>query len=666
VIKALIVALLVTATFAHQGAHDKNKTVFTNEEIEYIKNKKTVVACYGVDTFPYADSIDGTMVGIASDIQELLAKKTGLRFVNKPYSPRVDALEELQRLGCEMLMIHVYKLHPYTKLYEDTDSFISDHLVLITKNDIAYIQDVPKLEGKTVAVPYASYKKWLGKVAPNLNVVVFTDTKKMAQSIKSGKYFGVVELSRAANHLIQTFGDGTLKVNTRVCNDCIIKGSSSTVKSDPLLHSIIQKSYSSIPKGELESIIKKWEIPTYTVKTDYKKLWVIVLFFTALTIVIVGWLMSTKRANKNLRMILDSAQEIMAFSTDKKIVEINNQGVSLLGYTNKKEIIGMKVCDIVDPSYRELVSGRMQENYQEIYEVRLKRKDGSTFPVLVRGTNFGNNKRLSCAMDISSIKAYQEELQKANSNLQTRIDEAVKKNEEQQALMFHQSRHAQMGEMISMIAHQWRQPLNTLSLYVQNITNKFYNGKLEREVMEHFDIGASKQIEQMSKTIDDFRDFFKNEKEKSHFELRSYILNHIDILKPMLSKANIVLNHELESGIFVTTYKNELGQAVLNILINAIDALGESSKPDKKIELRLYTAEQIIFSIEDSAGGIPQEMISQIFDPYFSTKSDKNGTGLGLYISKIIIQDNIKGTLSVENTDMGAKFVIALNKAGKE
>ena len=260
------------------------------------------------------------------------------------------------------------------------------------------------------------------------------------------------------------------------------------------------------------------------------------------------------------------------------------------------------------------------------------------------------------------------ELAQLNMDLVERIDKEVEKNMRKDRVMMQQSRLAQVGETISMIAHQWRQPLNTLSLITEGIYIKYTIGKLDQESMQVFKETTQKQIQQMSDTIDDFRNFFKPEKEKMVFKLESSVNHVYTILNHMLEEESIVMNIDIEENIYISGYPNELRQVLVNIINNAKDALVENNLDKKKIiNINAVSKEdKVSIVIEDNAGGIPDDIIDNIFDPYFSTKDEKNGTGLGLYMSKIIIEDHMNGSLSVSNSNLGASFQIELEVMHKK
>ncbi len=255
------------------------------------------------------------------------------------------------------------------------------------------------------------------------------------------------------------------------------------------------------------------------------------------------------------------------------------------------------------------------------------------------------------------------EINYINKNLETTIEQEVEKNRQQQLLMLHQSRLAQMGEIISMIAHQWRQPLNILSLLTQGLVFKYKLGKITLEKMEKFDKDASKQIQGMSQTINEFSNFFKPEKEKINFCINDIISSTIDMLNPTLIDKSIDISFEYDDTYYTYGFVHELGQALINIINNAKDILIEKDIKNRYISIYLKDKDDNIYIyIKDNAGGIPDDIIDKIFDPYFSTKDEKNGTGLGLYMSKLIIEDHLEGEINVSNKDNGAEFEIILEK----
>ena len=254
-------------------------------------------------------------------------------------------------------------------------------------------------------------------------------------------------------------------------------------------------------------------------------------------------------------------------------------------------------------------------------------------------------------------------IEELNASLEERIATALKKNEEQRLMMLHQDRLARMGEMIAMIAHQWRQPLNNLALVNQVLVSKYSKHTLDDVAMEYFKENSQKQIRQMSDTIDDFRNFYKMDKEKIAFCVSDVVAELIKQTRMLYENAGLTVAYHNEACPQFTGYPNELKHAIQNIMANARDALIERGDVDKEIVIKVdESTEGIVISIADNAGGIPEAVRDKIFDPYFSTKDSKNGTGLGLYMTNVIIRDHMHSDIIVNHKGDGTEFMIVLKR----
>ena len=254
------------------------------------------------------------------------------------------------------------------------------------------------------------------------------------------------------------------------------------------------------------------------------------------------------------------------------------------------------------------------------------------------------------------------ELENINHSLSDKVEEELEKNREKENKLLQQSRLAQMGEMLSMIAHQWRQPLAAISSTSSALELKAELGKIDKQRVQKSAKNISKYAQHLSETIDDFRNFFKSNKEELESSYNSMITSVLSIAQASIEDRNISIIIELNTQRRFVTYPNELKQVILNLMKNAEDVLIENKIEDAYIKITTYSDEDTeILEISDNAGGIPKDILSKIFDPYFSTKLDKNGTGLGLYMSKTIVEDHCGGELSVSNSEKGAIFRVILN-----
>jgi signal transduction histidine kinase len=243
---------------------------------------------------------------------------------------------------------------------------------------------------------------------------------------------------------------------------------------------------------------------------------------------------------------------------------------------------------------------------------------------------------------------------------ENQINKEIEKNQQKDKMLLQQGKLAIMGEMISMIAHQWRQPLAAINMHAQSISLKKRLNKLNDEVLEEKIKDITTISFDMSKTIDDFKNFFKPEKKRNEVEIKSLINDTIKLVSAIFKNNSVKVEIDSSDDVKLNIYDREFSQVIINILNNAKDALVENRKEDRKINIKIIKDDSnCIITIKDNAGGVPKEIIDKIFDPYFSTKS-KNGTGLGLYMSKTIIDEHLGGLLSVSNEDDGAVFKIVL------
>ncbi|MDD2539439.1 MAG: PAS domain-containing protein [Desulfuromonadaceae bacterium] len=285
-----------------------------------------------------------------------------------------------------------------------------------------------------------------------------------------------------------------------------------------------------------------------------------------------------------------------------------------------------------------------EKKFDTIFRVR--HPDGTVkhikaYGVVIRGANGTAEQMIGINSDITEIKRAEEEKAKL----------------EYQLLL--QSRLAAMGEMINNIAHQWRQPLNNIGLIVQNLQYSFASGELTKIEFDA-DVDTIMQIAKyMSSTINDFRNFFRQDKEKCAFLISIAVIQATGLLTAALKDGYIDLELQLDENVEVFGYMNEYMQALLNIIANAKDVLLERAIKEPRIAIRAFSENSLsVVTVRDNAGGIDEKILPKVFDPYFTTKGAGNGTGIGLYMSKIIIEKNMGGRLTVSNIPSGAEFRI--------
>ena len=309
--------------------------------------------------------------------------------------------------------------------------------------------------------------------------------------------------------------------------------------------------------------------------------------------------------------------------------------------------------------------GKMEVNYNDrSYTISAGKSGIIEFLLATYETAVEKNREL-----MSTQKA----LRDLNQQLEKRVSErtaalmaetaqrlqAMEDLREKDRLLMQQSRQAAMGEMIGNIAHQWRQPLNGLGLMIQTLSMSYETGNVNLEYLESFEEKAMQVIAHMSQTIDDFRNYFKPDKEKIPFHVSRAVSKTVSMIEDSFRSLQIAIEIDAEDDPVVNGYPNEFSQVLLNVLLNARDAFSEREIGKQRVVITM-TAEngKAVITVTDNAGGIPEDTIDRIFDPYFTTKGPDHGTGVGLFMSKGIIEKNMGGRLTARNTGDGAEFRI--------
>jgi signal transduction histidine kinase len=267
-----------------------------------------------------------------------------------------------------------------------------------------------------------------------------------------------------------------------------------------------------------------------------------------------------------------------------------------------------------------------------------------------------------------TVEEKTKELRYLNENLQLAIDKKTKELLEKEAILNQQAKMAAMGEMIENIAHQWRQPLSVISTISSSLKIKKEMNILDDKEFYEALQNINKTSEHLSNTIDDFRNFFSPNKEMNKFYISQLIKKSKDLIKSRFDKFNIKVIEHIDD-IEILSYQNELFQVILNLFSNSIDVLSSSQIENKIIYIKIYHDENNLYiEFLDNGGGIKDEFINRVFEPYFTTKHKSQGTGIGLYMSLQIVTKHLNGEISVKNDTFienntayfGAKFTILL------
>ncbi|MEA3383487.1 MAG: PAS domain-containing protein [Campylobacterota bacterium] len=377
-----------------------------------------------------------------------------------------------------------------------------------------------------------------------------------------------------------------------------------------------------------------------------------------------------KQSEINLSRIIDNSP-LAIFVIDKlhNVIHWNKECESLTN-VKKEDILGTKNHGEIfykkqRPTMTDImIDGNKQEQIEKYYKGKYKISSKSNsifeaedfFPHLGEDGKWLSFSATPITDNSAEVIASVEILKDI-----TEDKKILEKLHEQEKLMLTQSRQAAMGEMISMIAHQWRQPLSIISMDANNIIADIELESLNEDVLKSTSFDIIRQTKELSKTIDDFKNFFKPNQEKEFLKIDDVIKDTIAVIGKSLKNNNIKLIITGDINSQINTFSRELMQVLMNIINNAKEAIVYNSIKDGyiKVEVKKYK-NNLNIRISDNAKGIQKDIINKIFEPYFSTKELMNGTGLGLYISKTIIENHLQGKIEVENNQDGAVFNISL------
>ena len=454
---------------------------------------------------------------------------------------------------------------------------------------------------------------------------------------------------------------------------------------------LIQKTAGHITHSAIEQFISEWVSINYTKSIDFKyfKEILFIFFIFVLAFLYRQRLLSNK--NKELEKLQDELV-LLNNSLESKIKE----AVADLEKSQEMAKMGSWILDIVNNELRwsnqtykifeinaETIEGLYEKFIQRVHPEDRELLENTYYKSLEEKKDYKLEHRL--LMNDGSIKYVRENSETLFSQegvplisygtvqdiTETKLIE--KEIEKKDAYMFHQSRLAQMGEMLSMIAHQWRQPLNAISVAQISITvtlelEKYdLSDKKQREAFLNFLRDKIQRVGQyvqnLSETISDFSDFYKPNKASVIRTVDRSILKSYSIIKESIESNLIEVDLDLNSHHQIKILESEFMQVIINILANAKEQCTEKNIKHPRITIKSFDIDdETYIEISDNAGGIDEKIIEKIFDPYFSTKLEQNGTGLGLYMSKMIIKDYHSGDIYAKNSDGGAIFTIKLTK----
>jgi PAS domain S-box-containing protein len=584
--------------------------------------------------------------GIAIDILNEAVKDLDIELLTVETKSWEESQKFLKEKKCDILAAaaKTAKREEYALF---TKPYMSYKLAIITKNDKPFVKGIEAILDKTM-----SRKKASGVIAilkkryPGINIKETSGYEESLKMVSRGEVYYTIATLPVASHYISKFGLYNLHIagymdisfNLRV-----------GVRDDKkILRDIFQSALDRVPQKFVTKVENEWASVKINEQTniDYSLVAeILILVFTAIALLFIRQQQLKKYQNElqkqNLKFekMLTSAMEAIVLTKESKIIDVNDAAVTMYGIKDKSFFIGKNMFDFITEDSKQTVEEKVKLEFSGKYEINFIRSDGSISPALIQSTKFDDDTRIISIIDLTEIKR-------------------------KEFLLSQSIKMAQMGEMIGNIAHQWRQPLSVITTAATGIKLKKDYGMLNDNELDELLCSINKNANYLSDTIEVFRNFIREKVELKKVVLQDRIDSALAIINTRLENKYIKLIKEVDRSkpLEVEFVVGELSQVIINIINNSIDVLDEVKKGDKWIKVSLSSNDKLaIITIEDNGGGIKEEILHKVFDPYFTTKHKSQGTGIGLYMSYDIIVNHMGGKLYATNTQQGAKFFIELN-----
>jgi len=516
--------------------------ILTEKEKNYLKEKKQITMCIDPQWMPF-ESFDknGVHIGMSADYFKIFQNIINTEIIPIQTKTWTQALQFVKNRECDILSLAMQT--PMRKEYLNfTTPYLKIPLVIATKMDVAFINDIKSIHNKKVGIPKGyAFAEVLKSKYPNLNIVEVENIDEGLKKVNQGVLFGYIGTIASIGYAFQIGYNSELKIAGKFDEKWEL--SIAVRDDDQVLFSILQKAVNSLDSKQEQKILNDWVSIKYEKNIDYTLVW---------KILIIGFI-------------------IISFFI-----------------------------------YRQYL------------------------------------------------------LKNINNTLEKKVKEEVSKNRQKDKLLFEQSKLASMGEMLGNISHQWRQPLNRVNLSLTVIDKCLKDDNFDKEFIKKKIETSQNNIFYMSQTIEDFSNFFSPNKEMQESDILNTINKALKLLENRLLNIEVKLNSNNKEIIF-EIFENELLQVLLIILNNAIDNFEFNNIQNPRISIDISKNDKnLILKIGDNGSGIKKENLDKVFEPYFTTKFKSEGTGLGLYMTKMLIEESMGGKIQVLSDEMGATFIISL------
>lgn len=661
--KLLILLIITVNIFAQELV---NNTTLTPSEITYLTNKKELKLCIGPNSMPFEDfGKKGEHIGLTSDYYKIFSKNLNIPITVVPIETWEESIQLAKDRKCDI--ISAMQTEERKKFLNFTTPYLKTPVVIATNNKAPFISDFKDLSYQKIGVPKSyAYVEELKRIYPNITYVEVATIKDGLKKVVDGELYGQVGTLASIGYFFITDFIGSLKIAGKTDKVNLELGIG-VRNDDPILFDILQNQVENIDESFHNKVLNNWINIKYNTSIDYTLVYkILALIFIFASFLIYKQLLLRKynkklikeveektkkykkkndeliNSNQNFIDLLDTAIEAIAiFDENNILVRLNNSGKVMFNHYFQEKDEQKKIDDFIPKNLISEVKDKLKNKILEPFEINLLRSDKSIFPALIAGkTILKKNKvhSIITIVDLTQIKLQNEFIQQ-------------------------QSKLAQMGELLSMIAHQWRQPLTAISAASENLKLKSILNEIDDKIIETTTSDINTYTSYLSNTINDFKNFYKTNKLRETTNLNELVKRSLNIIGDSISFKNIEIIKNLDSTTQIKTYISEVTQVLLAFLQNAEDILLDKEIENPYIKINTFEDEKFLYlEIIDNGGGIPENILDKIFEPYFSTKHEKNGTGLGLYFAKSIIENNCKALLTVRNNSNEAIFSIRFNK----
>ncbi|WP_025209673.1 ABC transporter substrate-binding protein [Hippea sp. KM1] len=647
--------------------------LFTKREMEFIKKHPSITYCIRPNLRPveFIDK-DGGAKGISIELLKKISNITHIKFKLLKTRNFNESLRFFREGKCQLLpTMGNKKLLKKQAIF--TKPYAKQELFIFSKSNISFVNSLCELKNKIfLEAKYTSPTLIIKEQCPQITIKEFNTFDEVFKRLEEDPNYFCVISPLIASYYIKRYRLKNIKIVGTT--NRYIEISMAINKNLPTLASIINKALSKIGKSGIEKI-SSYQLSKQS-QEIYKKRIIQIVSISIIVILFLFWvirvfyrkneeLLKTKKrleeSLKNFEAIMEnSIQMTILIKTDGRCLQFNDMALHSLKYS-ESELKDKNISDLVPQGETEKIKEAIEN--RDTFELNLIKKDNTILNTLAKATRIkikNEEITLITAVDITPIKRLQQQLNNLNRQLSKRVKEETEKNIKKDRMIMQQSKAAALGEMMGMIAHQWRQPINAISATVNNLLIQIQMDRLDSKTLTNKLSNILQYIQHLNATIEDFRNFYKPQTVKEPTNIDELLETLLKIVKDHFVSKNITIKTDFNCSCMINLYGNELKHVILNILNNARDVLIERNieKPTITITTRAEGNHAVII-ITDNGGGIDENVIEHIFDAYFTTKG-KKGTGLGLYMSKIIIEEHLNGRIEAYNTEDGAAFKIYL------